>query len=45
MWRVPVREHHLKKGIETTIRHWIPEVVSVQAIGEAPRGDPRARIR
>ncbi len=35
----------LKKGIETTIRHWVPEVVSVQAVGEAPRGDPRARIR
>lgn len=35
----------LKQGIETTIRHWIPEVVSVQAVGEAPRGDAKARIR
>lgn len=35
----------LKKGIETTIRRWIPEVVSVQAVGETPRGDPKARIR
>lgn len=35
----------LKKGIETTIRRWVPEVVSVQAVGEAPHGDVKARIR
>ncbi|WP_447932458.1 NifU family protein [Sphingopyxis fribergensis] len=35
----------LKKGIETTIRRWVPEVASVQAVGQTPHGDPKARIR
>lgn len=35
----------LKKGIETTIKYWVPEVVSVQAIGDVPHRDPKARIR
>ena len=35
----------LKGGIEKTVRRRVPEVLSVQAVEEGPRGDPKARVR